>query len=215
MKQGTLLELITKDVEDRKREKEEKAHMDRAKGQQQKRRRQPTAKAAAKSMDSGKLYDDDADIAGPSSNGAAAAAAGAHADVATVASDLITCALCTNDKTEAQIAITVGGQAFCDTCDHIRRRANNLGLQSRDVTSTFQQGQLAGWLGLTQASLDAQIGHPRAQDKNAPIGAKRAGALAAAAPASGGKSGSQGRMCRMCRQVRAPIVGAFLQNSLL
>jgi hypothetical protein len=121
--------------------------------------------------------------------------------------DTIWCALCTNPKREGEIAITVGNEAFCEVCDHIRRRANNLGLATREVTSAYRCGSLAGFLGLSQGVLDTQISHPNAANGAAPVGTKRAATLAAA-PGGGGKAGTLGRMCRMCRQVRAPIVGA-------
>ena len=111
---------------------------------------------------------------------------------------IIWCALCSQPKPESQIAITVGDEPFCNTCDHVRRKANNLGMSTREVTHSHKQGSLAAFLGLTSAQLDAQLG--------------RAGAAGAAAgpsaPGSSSKAGTLGRLCRSCKQVRAPIVGA-------
>ena len=106
----------------------------------------------------------------------------------------VRCALCSQPKRQDEIAVTVGGEAFCTTCDHIRRRANNLGIQTKEVTAAFRSGALAGPLGLTEEQLRAQIG----------LGPS---SCAAGGGAAAGKAGSLGRMCRMCRQVRAPIVG--------
>jgi hypothetical protein len=110
--------------------------------------------------------------------------------------DTVWCALCTLPKRGEEIAITVGGEAFCTTCDHIRRRANNLGLATKDVTSAYRCGSLAGLFGLSNDALRVQIG------------AHEGRAIGVPPPGVVGKAGTLGRMCRMCRQVRAPITGA-------
>jgi hypothetical protein len=107
--------------------------------------------------------------------------------------------------------MTVAGEAFCGTCDHYRRRANNLGLQTREVTSAFRSGSLASVLGISEQELARQIGASDASGMGA--GARHAGGgtggVASAAKVVP-KAPMLGRLCRMCRQVRAPVVGATL-----
>jgi hypothetical protein len=122
----------------------------------------------------------------------------------------VTCALCMRPQAPSNIAMTVAGEAFCGTCDHYRRRANNLGLQTREVTSAFRSGSLASVLGMSEQELARQIGavgmHGNGASAREVGGQKRS-----AGPAKAGqKVVTLGRLCRMCRQVRAPVVGMLL-----
>lgn len=69
---------------------------------------------------------------------AAAAAAGGGPASVTV------CAMCGEGRPMEVIAMIVGGEAFCQTCDRMRRRANNLGLSTREVIELHRAGHLAG-----------------------------------------------------------------------
>lgn len=153
----------------------------------------------------------------PRKRGRAAAAAVAAATAAPDgdSADSVVCALCVQPKSTADIAVTVAGEAFCTNCDHFRRRANNLGLQTREVTSAYRSGSLASFLGMSEAELAAQIGAAgQGGGGGAAAGLAEAPPRKPAAAAGGGgkfkdKAGTAGRLCRMCRQVRAPIVGAL------
>lgn len=54
------------------------------------------------------------------------------------------CVMCGESRPAEVIAMMVGGDAFCSTCDRMRRRANNLGLSTRKVVELYLAGDLAG-----------------------------------------------------------------------
>lgn len=74
---------------------------------------------------------------------AGAAAAGGGVDVSVGAPGTVTvCAMCGEGRPAEAIAVVVGGEAFCQTCDRMRRRANNLGLSTQEVIELHRAGHL-------------------------------------------------------------------------
>eukprot|EP00892_Ulva_mutabilis_P002817 jgi/Ulvmu1/12536/UM090_0023.1 len=151
-------------------------------------------------------------------------AAGPHSSPGAAAVELggavTACTLCGERYPAELIAVIVGGEAFCGPCDRTRRRANNLGLSTREVVDLHRAGHLAGMLGEDPDATAAELAPlpgamamvPAAPQPQAT--AASAAMLAGAVDTGGGQEAipagvkpPMGRICRMCRQVRAPVIG--------